>query len=71
MMPVTQELLDDTAGLHGLIHRRIRIYIFWTFARNRIMLALHDRYGTFPDYPPHFDADRLRPPLPYWPRPRR
>ena len=70
MMPVTQELLDDLGDLRSMIHRRLRIYVWWAGARNRIMLALHDRYGTFPDYPPHFDAEALRPPLPYWPRPR-
>ena len=70
MIPVTTELLEDTAGLHGLLERRLRLYIRHQFLRNKIMLLLYDRYGIFPDYPPRFDAEALRPPLPYWPRPR-
>lgn len=70
MIPVTQELLEDTAGLQSLLERRLRLYIRHAIIRNGIRIWLRDRYGGFPDYPPpRFDAEALRPPLPSWPRP--
>lgn len=72
MIPVTQELLEDTASLQPLLERRLRLYIRHAIIRNGIRTWLRDRYGGFPVYPPpRFDVEALRPPLPYWPRPHR
>jgi hypothetical protein len=72
MIPVTHELLEDTAGLQPLLERRLRLYIRHTIIRSGISQWLEDRYGTRVSYPPApFDAEALRPPLPSWPRPHR
>ena len=70
MMPVTQELLDDAGDLHGSIHRRIRIFLFHWRAAWWINEYMIDRYGPH-TRPEPFDPTRLRPPLPFWPRPGR
>ena len=70
ILPVTAELLEDTAGLQGLIHRRIRLYMRHTVIRNTIRQWLYQAYGEEVD-PQPFDPIPLRPPLPPWPRPHR
>ncbi len=73
MIPVTAELLED-AGWNpqrALMHW-LELHIRYAMIRDGISRWLEDHYGRPVPYPPQpFDTTRLRPSLPYWPRPHR